>query len=33
MICLEPANTDGGEVTLRPGETHTLSLAIQASLA
>ncbi|MDD4016367.1 MAG: D-hexose-6-phosphate mutarotase [Kiritimatiellae bacterium] len=32
MICLEPANTDGDEVTLEPGARHTLSLALQASL-
>lgn len=32
MLCLEPANTDGDEVTLAPGATHTLSLAVQATL-
>jgi glucose-6-phosphate 1-epimerase len=30
MICLEPANTDGGEITLPPGGSHALSLAIQS---
>jgi glucose-6-phosphate 1-epimerase len=33
MLCLEPANTDGDEITLPPGARHTLSLAIQATLA
>ena len=33
MICLEPANTDGDEVTLEPGARHTLSMAIQATLS
>jgi len=32
MICLEPANTDGDEVTLEPGARHTLSMAVQAAL-
>ncbi|OQC33553.1 MAG: putative glucose-6-phosphate 1-epimerase [Verrucomicrobia bacterium ADurb.Bin070] len=32
MLCLEPANTDGDEVTLAPGAKHTLSLAVQATL-
>lgn len=32
MICLEPANTADDAVTLAPGETHTLSLAVQATL-
>ena len=33
MICLEPANTDGDEVTLEPGARHTLTMSIQASLS
>ncbi|HRR34028.1 MAG TPA: D-hexose-6-phosphate mutarotase [Kiritimatiellia bacterium] len=33
MLCLEPANTDGDEITLAPGAKHTLSLAVQATLA
>lgn len=32
MLCIEPANTDNDAVTLRPDETHTLSLALQAVL-
>jgi glucose-6-phosphate 1-epimerase len=33
MLCLEPANGANSSVTLDPGEQHTLTLAIQASLA
>jgi len=32
MLCIEPANTDGDEVTLEPGAQHTLSAALQATL-
>lgn len=32
MICIEPANADGDDVTLEPGARHTLSLAVQAIL-
>jgi hypothetical protein len=29
MICLEPANSKDSAVTLAPGESHTLALALQ----
>lgn len=32
MLCLEPANTADDAVTLAPGEQHTLTLAVQATL-
>ena len=32
MLCIEPANTADSAVTLAPGEQHTLSLAVQATL-
>ena len=32
MLCLEPANAAEGAVTLAPGEQHTLSLSLQATL-
>ncbi len=32
MLCLEPANAAEAAVTLAPGATHTLGLALQASL-
>jgi D-hexose-6-phosphate mutarotase len=32
MICLEPANSAEDAVTLAPGEPHTLSLTVQATL-
>jgi len=32
MLCLEPANAGEDAVTLAPGESHTLSLALQATL-
>lgn len=32
MICLEPANAKDSPVTLAPGESHTLALALQATL-
>ena len=32
MLCLEPANTADGAVTLAQGEQHTLSLSLQAEL-
>jgi glucose-6-phosphate 1-epimerase len=32
MLCVEPANTGDGAITLAPGERHTLSLALQATL-
>ena len=31
MLCLEPANVEGHDVTLAPGMRHTLSLAVQAT--
>ena len=32
LLCLEPANAADDAVTLAPGESHTLSLALQATL-
>lgn len=32
MLCLEPANTADSAVTLAPGQQHTLTLALQATL-
>ncbi|MEI7902485.1 MAG: D-hexose-6-phosphate mutarotase [bacterium] len=32
MLCIEPVNTEDDAVTLAPGEQHTLSLAVQATL-
>ena len=32
MLCLEPANAADGAITLAPGEQHTLSLSLQATL-
>ena len=32
MLCIEPVNMDDDEVTLEPGASHTLTLAIQSTL-